>query len=87
MPREFETIRFPFTASKVGTNLYFVKKIEHEFEDGTAKITLSLEGGMINKYREFALDKALFQGWIHFTDIFELQSYELDDKINRLYRT
>ncbi|MBK8482805.1 MAG: hypothetical protein IPL31_00220 [Saprospiraceae bacterium] len=85
LPREFETIRYPFTKAKVGTNLFWVKRVEHEFEEGTAKITLSLEAGYINKYREFALDKALFQGRIHYTDVFELQSYELDDKIKKIY--
>lgn len=87
LPREFETVRIPFTAAKAGTNLFFVKRIEYEFEYGKAKITLLLEGGIINKYREFAIDKALFQGWIHFTDIFELQSYEIDEKIRKFYRT
>lgn len=87
LPRESETVKFPFAEAKVGIDFFWVQKVEHEIEDDTVLVTLWLVGGFINKYREFALDKALFQGWIDFMDVYELNTFELDDKINKLYRT
>jgi len=86
LPREFETIRFPFVKGKVGTDQFWVKKVEHQIEDDIATVTLWLDGGTLNKYREFALDKALFQGWIHFMDIYDKHSFELDDEIKKIYK-
>jgi len=86
LPREFETVKIPFVKGKVGTDLFWVKKVEHEIEDDIAKVTLWLDGGILNKYREYALDKALFQGWIHFMDVYNKHSFELDDEIKKIYR-
>ena len=86
LPREFETIRFPFVKGKVGADHFWVKKVEHEIVDDIATVTLWLDGGTLNKYREFALDKALFQGWIHFMDVYDKHSFELDDEIKKIYR-
>ncbi|MGG9970919.1 hypothetical protein ACQ33O_03900 [Ferruginibacter sp. SUN002] len=86
LPREFETVRFPFVHAKIGTDYFWVKKVEHEIEDNKIATTLWLEGGFVNKYREFALDKALFEGWIHFMDVYEKHSFELDNEIKKIYR-
>ena len=45
----------------VGTSHFWVKRIEHEISRDTV-VTLWLEGGVLNKYREYVLEKALFQG-------------------------
>jgi len=86
LPREFETINFPFAKGKTGTERFWVKRIEHEITEDIAAVTLWLDGGTLNKYREFALDKALFQGWIHFMDIYNKQSFELDDELKKIYK-
>lgn len=86
MPRQFETISFLFVKAKVGVEYFWVKKIEHEIVMNTITITLWLEGGFLNKYREFALDKALFQGAIHFMDVYDKRDFELDDELKRIYR-
>lgn len=86
LPREFETIRMYFVKAKVGIDYFWVKKVEHTVEEDKTEITLWLEGGFLNKYREFALDKALFQGWIHFMDVYDKHSFELDDELKKIYK-
>lgn len=86
LPREFETIRFAFVKGKVGTDNFWVKKVEHEIVEDSVEVIIWLEGGFLNKYREFALDKALFQDRIHFMDVFNLQQYEIDKELKMLYR-
>ena len=85
IPREFEFIRFPFVKGQVGADQFWVKKIEYTIEDDRQTATLWLDGKTLNKYREFALDKALFQGWIHFMDVYEKDSSELDKELKRIY--
>lgn len=87
LPREFERVSFPFIKGKVGTDHFWVRKIEHEIVEDSAIVTLWLEGGILNRYREFALDKALFQGWIHFMDVYQKEPFELDNEIKKVYRT
>lgn len=86
LPREFESVNFPFVKAKVGTDRFWVKKVVHEIEKDSATVTLWLDGSTLNKYREFALDKALFQGHIHFMSVFDKPSFELDDKLRKIYR-
>lgn len=86
LPREFETIRFPFVKGKVGTDNFCVNKVEHEIVVDSIEVMLWLEGGFLNKYREFPLDKALFQDRIHFMDVFNLQTNEIDKELKMLYR-
>ncbi|MBK8451689.1 MAG: hypothetical protein IPL42_17415 [Saprospiraceae bacterium] len=85
-PREYETLKFPFAEGVVGTRNFWVKKIEHEIIEDNALVTIFLVGEVLNKYREFALDKALFQGWIHNLDVYELSPFELEDEIKKIYR-
>src|SRR5258705_801909 len=75
LPREFETLRFPFAHGKVGSDYFCVKKVEHEIDESSVAITLWLECGVLNKYREFAFDKALFQGWISFMEVHQKHSF------------
>lgn len=42
------------------------------------EISLSLKSEGYNSYREFALDKAKFEGKIKFLDILNLHNYQLD---------
>src|SRR5688572_4361075 len=42
LPREFETVKIPFVKGKVGTDHFWVKKVEHEIEDDVAEVTLWL---------------------------------------------
>lgn len=86
LPREFETVRIYFVKAKIGIDYFWVKKIEHTIVDNTTEVTLWLEGGFLNKYREFALDKALFQERIYFMDVYEKHAFELDEELKKIYR-
>ncbi len=55
IPREFETVRFPFVKSKLGIDYFWVKRVEHEIFDEVT-VTIWLQGGFGNKYREFTLE-------------------------------
>ncbi|MBK9221930.1 MAG: hypothetical protein IPO16_07370 [Saprospiraceae bacterium] len=85
LPREFETISFPFAKGKVGTDHFWVKKVEHVIVEDSVEVIIWLEGRILNKYREFSLDKALFQDKIHFMDYFNMQEYEIDKELKMLY--
>ena len=86
VPREYETIKLPFVKGVVGEDQFFVKKVEHIIEDNSVEIMIWLEAGSVNRYRQFALDKALFQGYIGFGDIYWKYAYELDKIIKETYR-
>ncbi len=86
VPREYETIKIPFVKGVVGEDQFFVKRVEHIVEDNSVEIMLWLEAGSVNKYRQFALDKALFQGHIGFGDIYWKYAFELDKILKETYR-
>lgn len=87
VPREYETVKLPFVKGVVGEDQFFVKKVEHIIEDNAVEIMIWLEAGSVNRYRQFALDKALFQGYIGFGDIYWKYAYELDKIIKETYRS
>lgn len=87
LPREFESFRFSFARGKLGIDYFWVKKIEYLIEDDKTYITVWLQDGFVNRYREFALDKAIFQGWISFRDRYEKYDGEIDSELRNLYRT
>lgn len=86
LPCEFETFSFYFVKAKVGADRFWVKKVEHEITDMDNRIMIWLEGSILNKYREYALDKALFLEWIHFMDVHDQSSCELDERLKKLSR-
>lgn len=86
MLREFELIQFYFLHAKLGTSRYWVKSINHEIEYNSITIYVFLEGGFPNRYREFTVDKALFQGKIGLMPVLQGSSFDIDKRLNDLYR-
>lgn len=86
IPREFERLSFYFVNAKVGSSSYWVKRVEHQIEKGQQEISIWLEAGSPNKYRDFALDKALFQGRIGFMDVYQQEPSEIDEKLKSIYK-
>ena len=62
---------------------FWVKRIVHEVGSETA---IALEGGYLNRYREFALEKALFQGRLGLLDVIKKDSFEIDKELKTIYR-
>ena len=60
--------------------------IEYLINDDKTGVDVWLEGDTLNRYREFALDKALFQGHIWFLDVFNKHSFELDEELKKIYK-
>jgi len=86
VPREFETMVFYFFNAKVGTGRFWVKNINHEIENDIITVYLILDGGILNKYREFVLEKALFQGKIGLMTAMDVYPFEVERILNELYR-
>lgn len=86
LPRKFETIRIPFLKAKIGIEYFWVKNIEYAVEQDESNITIWLEGGFLNTYREFVLDKAKFYGWIDIMEEYQKHSFEIDEELRKLYR-
>jgi len=86
VPRVYENIAFPFMKAKLGWMHFWVKKIEYEIIDSEISIFAYLEGGILNRYREYALEKAEFQERIHWREIDMKYNVELDEMLRRIYR-
>ena len=85
-PKEFESFNFFFIKAKVGTSRFWVKEVRHEFENEEYKVSLTLDGQSLNKYRELLVDKGIFQGVLGFGEIYHKQNFEIDKILREWYR-
>jgi len=86
IPRELESFRFFFVKAKVGVDFFWIQKVEYEIDDNQNKVIIYLRGGFVNKYREYAIDKAVFQGQIPWADIYRKHDFEIDETLKQLYK-
>jgi len=84
IPRVYERLEFYFIKAAVGTNYFWVKDITYYIEENKVQVVVSLQGGHLNKYREFALDKALFNGNLNFMDLHQKFDFQIDDELRHL---
>lgn len=87
MPRENEAFISRFFNAKVGTNYFWVDKIDHYFENDQMKTTLHLKGGFVNKYRKLLTDRALFEERLSLHDFYIKYDYEVDRELKKWYRS
>ena len=80
-PRIHETFHCYFVKAKVRVESFWVKEVSHNIENGEQEIDVFLEGGFINRYREWLLDRAQFEGYLSFQEIFELKDYQIDEQL------
>jgi hypothetical protein len=85
LPREFERVNFYFVKAKVGTDRFWVRRVEHELTETGIALTLWLDGGQLNRYREYALDKALFHGQLGFMDVYRKTDDEVNEQLRKLF--
>lgn len=83
LPRIHETFEFFFIKAKLGFTSFWVKDVHHTIDDNKSYISVFLEGGILNTYREFALDKALFEGNLSFFDVYKKYDFEIDEVLLR----
>jgi hypothetical protein len=81
LPRIYETFEFFFVKAKLDTYSFWVKDVRHIIEGNKTSITIFLEGGILNIYRELALSKALFEGSLDFLDIYKKFDFEIDNTL------
>lgn len=86
LPREYETFNFFFVKAKVGIDHFWVNKVEYDVGVESTSVTIWLKGGFVNRFRQFALDKALFLEHIHFMEVFDKTDFEIDDRLQMLNR-
>ncbi|RYE56996.1 MAG: hypothetical protein EOP48_06785 [Sphingobacteriales bacterium] len=80
-PAVHETFHCYFVKAKVGTDRFWVKEVSHDIEDGEQEIDVYLEGGFVNRYREWLLDKARFEGYLSFYELYSLKDYQIDEQL------
>lgn len=73
-----EGFNWPFIYALLGTYYFYISEITHEHVSGKLQTIVYLKSGFHNSYRDTLLDKALFMRLLDLSDIFHLNSYELD---------
>ncbi len=86
LPREYEMFRFYFARAKVGTDYFWVHRVEHSIEVDTYEVCIWLRGGLVNKYREFLYDKAMFYNHIGLLDAMNKTEWQIDEDLKKLYK-
>ena len=81
LPRIGEEVEFMFLKAQVGTSYFYVKKVTHSFENDQQVITIWLKGGFYNSYYRFRLDEALAKGEINSRELYELHSFEINERL------
>ena len=81
VPRVYESFEFFFIKAKIGWDRFWIRNVEYEIDNNKNTICIFLEGGILNRYREFAVEKALFKGQISHRDEYEKFDFEIDDLI------
>lgn len=85
-PKKYEQFNFYFLKAQTGTGHFWVREIEHEIEDGEYSVSLILDGKLLNTYREKLVQKGLFDGILHFTDVMYKNDYEIDKVLRYWYK-
>lgn len=86
LPRQYEMVNMFFLRAKFGLEYFWVKEVVHGIEAGSVEISLMLEGGFVNKYRELMVDKALFRRDMTSYEMDSKTDHEVDTELRKLYR-
>ena len=79
-------IEFLICKSKSGNRYIWVKRVEHDITGSGHEVVIWIEGEILNRYREFIVEKALFQEKIVFMDAFDNNTYPLDKGLQMFYK-
>lgn len=71
--------------SYLGSSLFHVEEVRHEFEDSIQIIGLYLKHGKYNKYWELRKDRARCLEEVHWRDFYNLREDELRSRLNDRY--
>lgn len=77
VPRVGESFCVPYFKAILGTDHFFVETIQHYLEDQRQVVHIQLKAGFYNAYWHYRKDKALEEGEIGFTDIYNKSEFQL----------
>lgn len=82
VPRVGEGIRFPFFKAMVGTDFFYVRKVDHEFDDTKQSIKIKLGSGDYNLFWHMKKDEEYGKGHISWDDYYHSSNdYKLKDNL------
>lgn len=85
-PRKGDEIEIYLMKAKLDCYLYTVTRITYEITNNETHITLSLEGGTRNPYRDWLLHRAWFEQRIGYNFKRDLTELEMDELLRKLYK-
>lgn len=81
IPRVGEQIWFPFFKEKVGTNYFYVRKIDHYFEDSKQSISITLGYGEYNLFWHLKKDEENAKGHLSWDEYRSSNDYRLKESL------
>jgi hypothetical protein len=81
LPRVGENISLPFVKAITNINWFYVEEIQHEFQDTTQNIHITLKVGSYNSFWHFRKDQAIELNEVGFRDSLDLSDSQLKKKI------
>lgn len=81
IPRIGEQIWFPFFKEKVGTNYFYVRKIDHYFEDTKQSINITLGYGEYNLFWHLKKDEEYKKRHVSWEDYRSSNDYRLEESL------
>ena len=79
VPKIYEEINIRFLNAKLHTYIFWIEEVQYQIADPENTIIIKAKGGICNKYRDFAIDKAMFERKLHFHERWYLTDTEIDD--------
>lgn len=85
IPRVGEQIWFPFFRAKVGTRYFYVRKIDHYFDDSKQSIYITLGSGEYNLFWHLKKDEEYAKGHLSWDEYYSTYDYRLKEKYRLRY--
>jgi len=86
VPRAYEEVNIPFLKGRLGTDFFWVCKVNYEIQNNDLQITVWLRGGFANQYRDMLLQRAEFERVISFYERHTKHDFELDEELREWYK-
>ena len=80
IPRVGEQIWFPFFKAMVGTEYFYVRKIDHYFDDTKQSITIRLGSGEYNLFWHLKKDEEYEKGNVSWDEYYSSMDYRLKER-------
>lgn len=85
-PRLYERLDIYFVKAKLGIDFFWVKDVQHSIDDSEHTVSIWLQDGFCNKYRELLVERAQYFGFLGFMDVYEKMDFEIDRELKKIYK-